>query len=103
MFKLERLKALIYVVFVTSIVLIRSDYVALYTLNIEEIQLPPKYQEYAKIFSKIEATKFLDSTYVEHSIPIKEGAEVLYNLIYSLSANKLRVLSEYIKSSLIKG
>jgi hypothetical protein len=103
MFELERLGAPIYVVFITPAIPIRSDSVELTTLSTELITLPSKYEEYAKVFSKEEAAKFLDSTRVEHSIPVKEGVEVLYNPIYSLSANELRVLREYIKSSLAKG
>jgi hypothetical protein len=103
MFKLERLRAPIYIVFITPTIPIWSDSVELTTLSTEPITLPLKYKEYAKVFSKEETAKFLDSTYVEHSILIKEGVEVLYGSIYSLSANELRVLREYIKSSLAKG
>jgi hypothetical protein len=69
----------------------------------EEVRLPSKYKAYANIFSESEATKFLDSTRVKHSISIKEGVEVPFSPIYSLSANKLEVLRAYIKSSLEKG
>jgi hypothetical protein len=102
MFKLERLKAPIYIMFITSTISIRSDSVELTTLSTESITLPPKYKEYAKVFSKEETAKFLDSTCVEHSILVEEGVEVPYDLIYSLNANKLQVLREYIKSSLAK-
>jgi hypothetical protein len=81
----------------------RSDSVELNAVDTEEIRLPPKYEAYANVFSKVEAAKFPDATRVEHSIPIEEGAEVLYSPIYSLSANELRVLREYIESSLEKG
>ena len=103
MFELERLGAPIYAVFVTPAIPMRSECVALHALDTEEIQLPPEYQEYAEVFSETEAAKFPDSTRVEHSIPVEEGAEVPYGPIYSLSANELRVLREYIESSLAKG
>jgi hypothetical protein len=103
MFKLERLRASIYIVFITSIIPMRSDSVELTTLSIKPITLPLEYEEYAKVFSEEEAAKFLDSTRVEHSILVEEGVEVPYGSIYSLSANELRVLREYIKSSLAKG
>jgi hypothetical protein len=80
----------------------RSDSVELATLSTEPITLPPKYKEYAKVFSKEETAKFLDSTRVEHSILVEEGVEVPYGPIYSLNTNELRVLREYIKSSLAK-
>jgi hypothetical protein len=51
-------------------------------MNIEEIRLPPKYKNYADVFSKEEASKFPNSTRVEYSIPIEEGVEVPYNSIY---------------------
>jgi hypothetical protein len=82
MFKLERLKVSIYIVFVTLMILLRSDDVKLNTMDMEDIRLPPKYENYANIFSKEEALKFLNSTRVEHFISIKEGVEVLYSSIY---------------------
>jgi hypothetical protein len=103
MFKLKRLRAPIYIVFITPMIPIWSDSVELTTLSTKPITLLPKYEEYAKVFSKEEAAKFLDSTRVEHSIPVEEGVEVPYGPIYSLSTNKLQVLHEYIKSSLAKG
>jgi hypothetical protein len=103
MFELKRLKAPIYIVFIAPVVLMRSDDIELYAIEAEEIQLPSKYANYADVFLEEEVAKFLESTHVEHAIPIEEGAEVPYRLIYSLSANELQVLREYIKSSLEKG
>ena len=103
MFELERLGAPIYAVFVTPAIPMRSDCVELNAMDTQDITLPPEYAEYAEVFSEEEAAKFPDSTRVEHSIPVEEGAEVPYGPIYSLSANELRVLREYIKSSLVKG
>jgi hypothetical protein len=89
MFELERLRAPIYTVFVAPVVLMRSDSVELYAIEAEEIQLPSEYADYADVFLEEEAAKFLESTRVEHAIPIEEGAEVPYGPIYSLSANEL--------------
>jgi hypothetical protein len=103
MFELERLGAPIYAAFVTPAIPMRSNSVELNTVDTEEIHLPPEYEAYANVFSEVEAAKFPDTTRVEHSIPVEEGAEVPYGPIYSLSVNELRVLREYIKSSLEKG
>jgi hypothetical protein len=68
-------------------------------MDIKEIRLPPKYKDYINVFSKEEASKFPDFTRVEHSIPIKEDVEVLYNPIYQLREHKLGVLRDYLESS----
>jgi hypothetical protein len=99
MFELERIKAPIYVVFVTPAIPLRSDGVKLNTTDMEEIRLPSKYKDYADVFSEEEASKFLDSTRVEYFIPIKEGVEVLYGLIYQLGEHELGVLRDYLESS----
>jgi hypothetical protein len=48
----------------------------------EDIQLPLKYKDYIDVFSEEEASKFPNSTRVEHFILIEEGVEVPYNPIY---------------------
>jgi hypothetical protein len=83
--------------------LIRSDSVELNSVEAEEVRLLFKYEAYADVFSESEAIKFPDSTRVEYSIFIEEGAEVPFDPIYSLSANELKVLRAYIESSLEKG
>jgi hypothetical protein len=82
MFKLKRLRAPIYVIFVISTIPLWSDGVGLNTTNTKEIRLSPKYKNYVNVFSKEEALKFLNFTRVEHSILIEEGVEVSYNPIY---------------------
>ena len=82
----------------------KPDYcMALYAVSTGEINLPAEYEDYADVFSEAEAARFPDSTRVEHSIPIEEGKEVPFGPIYKLSANELRVLREYIDSSMAKG
>jgi hypothetical protein len=103
MFKLKRLKAPIYIVFITLMNLMWSNNVKLYAMRAEEVQLLAEYDVYTNIFSKEEAIKFSNFMCVKHAISIKEDVEVLYSSIYSLSMNELRVLYEYIKSSLKKG
>jgi hypothetical protein len=82
MFELERLRASIYVMFIISVIPLRSDSVELNTIDTEEIRLPSKYKDYADVFLEEEALKFSNSTRVEHSIPIEEGVEVPHDPIY---------------------
>jgi hypothetical protein len=70
---------------------------------VAELQLPKEYIEYTDVFSEEGVTKLSESTSVEYAIIIEEGKNIPYGPIYVLNANKLRVLREYIKSSLIKG
>jgi hypothetical protein len=99
MFKLERIRALIYVMFVTSAIPLRSDGVELNMMDTEDIRLSPEYKDYANVFSEEEALKFPDSTRVEYFILIKEGVEVPYNPIYQLREHELDVLRDYLESS----
>ena len=55
------------------------------------------------MFSKTESEKLLESIKVTHAIDIKEEKAIPFGLIYILSMNELRVLREYIKSSIAKG
>jgi hypothetical protein len=77
--------------------------ITLYSTEVAELQLPKEYIEYTDVFSEEEAAKLPESTRVKHAIIIEKGKNISYGPIYVLSANKLRVLREYIKSSLAKG
>jgi hypothetical protein len=82
MFKLKRIRAPIYVVFITLIIPLWSNGVELNIMNIKDIRLSSKYKDYTNVFSKEETSKFPDFMWVEYFIPIKEDVEVLYNPIY---------------------
>jgi hypothetical protein len=82
MFKLERLRAPIYVVFIIFAIPLRSNGVKLNVTNTEDIRLPSKYKNYTDVFSEEEASKFPSFTRVEHSILIKEDVEVPHDSIY---------------------
>jgi hypothetical protein len=82
MFKLERIRTPIYIVFIISIIPLWSNDVELNTTDIEEIQLLFKYKDYVDVFSKEETSKFPNFTRVEYFISIKEGVKVLYDFIY---------------------
>ena len=77
-------------------------YIAFYTVSTDKINLPAEYKNYTDVFSETEAARFLDLIRVKYLILIKKEKEVLFGLIYKLFANKLRVLREYINSSIIK-
>ena len=67
-----------------------------------KIQLLKEYKDYVNVFSEEEADKMSDFVYVEHLIFIEEGKDVLFESIYSFSANELCVLCDYLNLSLIK-
>ena len=103
MFELERAGAPIYAVYLNPAPPMRNAGVELYSTEAVEIQLPKEYEDYADVFSEEEADKMPDFVRVEHSIPIEEGKDVPFGPIYPLSANELRVLRDYLDSSLAKG
>jgi hypothetical protein len=82
---------------------IQNTGITLYSTDVTEFQLPKEYLEYTDVFSEEEAAKLPESIRVEYAITIEKGKNIPYGPIYVLSTNKLRVLREYIKSSLIKG
>jgi hypothetical protein len=86
-------------VFITPAIPLRSDGVKLNMTDTEDIRLPSEYKDYVDVFSKEEASKFPDFTRVEYFIPIEEGVEVSYNLIYQLREHELGVLRDYLESS----
>jgi hypothetical protein len=53
--------------------------------EIKEIKLPPKYADFADIFSKNKDEHLPQESRVRHVIKVKEGKPVLYKLIYPLS------------------
>ena len=77
-------------------------YIALYIISTSKINLPAEYENYTDVFSEAEVTRFLDLIRVKYLILIKKEKKVLFGLIYKLSANKLRVLREYINSNIAK-
>ena len=75
----------------------------LYSTEAVKIQLLKKYEDYVNIFSEKETDKMPDFIYIEHLIFIEEDKNILFESIYSFSANKLHVLHNYLNLSLIKG
>ena len=76
--------------------------IELYSTEVIKIQLLKEYKDYADVFSEEEADKMPDFMHIEHLIFIEEGKNILFEPIYSLSANELCVLRDYLDLSLIK-
>ena len=77
--------------------------IELYSTEVVKIQLLKKYKDYANIFSEKKTDKMSDFVHIEHLIFIEEDKDVSFESIYSLSANKLHILHNYLNLSLIKG
>jgi hypothetical protein len=67
------------------------------------LKLLKKYFDYANVFSKKEANSLLGDSTKQYAINLVKGQTLLYKLIYSLFKKELKVLQEYINSSLKKG
>jgi hypothetical protein len=64
--------------------------------------IPPEHYKYIDIFSKDKVNKLLVVSNKIYSIKTN-GEGPLYRLIYTLSIKELKVLQEYLESSLEKG
>jgi len=63
-------------------------------------ELPLKYTDYTDIFSEEEANCLPNKNARQHSINLINRQEPLYRLIYNLSKKELKVLQEYLETSL---
>src|SRR6202022_2772400 len=66
-------------------------------------ELPLKYTDYADVFSEEEANRLPDENARQHSIDLIDGQEPPYGPIYNLSEKELKVLREYLETSLQNG
>jgi hypothetical protein len=89
-------------VYLTPANSLQDDYLRLNSIEVAKMQLLKEYEDYTDVFLEKNTLKLPDFTRVEHTISIKKDKEVLFSPIYSLLANKLQVLREYLKSSLAK-
>lgn len=69
----------------------------------KEPTLPSQYQDFAKVFSKIEADKLPPHRPYDHKIPLVPDAVVPYGPMYSMSQLELKTLYDYIQENLAKG
>ena len=102
MFKLKRADTLIYTVYLNSMPLIQNVSIELYSTEVIKIQLLKKYKDYTDVFSEKKTNKMSNFVHIEHLIFIKKDKNVLFKSIYSLSANKLHILYNYLNLSLVK-
>ena len=68
------------------------------------IKVPPKYADYADIFSFDLAIELPENTDInEHAIELQDGKQLPYGPIYSLGQVELETLKTYIKTHLETG
>ena len=103
MFELKRADALIYAVYLNSASLMQNISIELYSTEAVKIQLLKKFKDYINVFSEKKTDKMSNFIYIKYLILIKKDKDVSFESIYSLSANKLYVLHNYLNLSLIKG
>ena len=103
MFKLKRADTSIYAVYLNSVPFIQNAGIELYSTEAVKIQLLKKYEDYTDVFSEKETDKMPNFMHVEYLIFIEEDKNVSFRSIYSLSANELHVLHNYLNLSLVKG
>ena len=65
-------------------------------------QIPPKYEEFTKIFSKKKANELPMHNVHNHSIKLEGSRDLLFRSLYNLSENKLKVLQDYLVDNLAK-
>ena len=66
-------------------------------------KIPAEYQDYADVFSKVEADKLPDHRPYDLSIPLQEGTTPPFGPVYNPSPLELDVLRKYIDDNLQKG
>ena len=64
--------------------------------------VPPEYHDYLSIFSEEEAKALPPHRYVDHAIPLIEGAKPPFGRMYSISDNDLKELKAWIEENLAK-
>jgi hypothetical protein len=101
MLRITRIK-LIFVIFLVPAKRRLAVSVSLNENEVNELRLLEAYRDYTDVFSKTEARKLPDFTRVMHFINIEERKSVFFGFIYPLLVVELRVLREYLKSSLVK-
>jgi hypothetical protein len=65
--------------------------------------VPEEYRQYGQLFCELKSLTLPKHGPWDHEIELKEGTEPKFHRIYSLSAEQLEVLREYIKENLKKG
>jgi len=64
--------------------------------------VPPEYHAYLVLFSEKEARILLPSRYVDHAIPLIDGAKPPFGQMYSMSNAELKEVRKWIDENLSK-
>jgi len=64
--------------------------------------VPPEYHNYLVLFSEKEARILLLSRYVDHAIPLMDGAKPPFGRMYSMSDTELKEVKKWIDKNLFK-
>jgi hypothetical protein len=64
--------------------------------------VPPEYQDYLSLFSEREAKALPPHRYVDHAIPLLEGAKPPFGRMYSMSDSELQEVRKWIDENLSK-
>jgi hypothetical protein len=65
--------------------------------------VPPEYHDHLLLFTKKEADKLPPHRYIDHEIPLEEGAKPSFGPLYSMSASELKEVRAWLKEHLSKG
>ena len=72
-------------------------------LAMEPPQIPPKYEEFTKVFSKKKVNELPVHGAHNHSIKLEGSGDPSFGSLYNLSGNELKVLWDYLVDNLAKG
>jgi hypothetical protein len=65
--------------------------------------VPPEYHDHLLLFTKREADKLPPHRYIDHEIPLEDGAKPSFGPLYSMSASELKEVRAWLKEHLSKG
>jgi hypothetical protein len=73
--------------------------------DIEQLRkiVPLEYHDHLFLFTKKEADKLPPHRYIDHEIPLEEGAKPSFGPLYSMSASELKEVRAWLKEHLSKG
>jgi hypothetical protein len=73
--------------------------------DLEELRklIPAEYHDHLLLFTKKEADKLPPHRYVDHEIPLEDGAKPSFGPLYSMSASELKEVRAWLKEHLSKG
>jgi hypothetical protein len=63
--------------------------------------VPPEYHDHLLLFTKKEADKLPPHRYLDHEIPLEDGAKLSFGALYSMSASELKEVRAWLKEHLL--